>query len=38
MSVSHWAYDPDKCEGDFCPGDCDKCPKRDEDGEEESDD
>lgn len=31
MSVSKWAYDPDKCDGDFCPGDCDDCPKGDED-------
>lgn len=30
MSVSHWAYDPAICDGDFCPGNCDICPKRDE--------
>ena len=27
MSVSKWAYEPDKCDGDFCIGDCDKCGK-----------
>ena len=27
MSVSKWAYDPDKCDGDLCPGDCDMCSK-----------
>ena len=27
MSVSKWAYSPDKCDGEFCPGDCDSCPK-----------
>lgn len=34
MSVSKWAYDPDKCDGNFCPGDCDCCGKADE-GEED---
>lgn len=29
MSVSLWAYNPDVCDGDFCPMDCDYCPKRD---------
>ena len=28
MSVSKWAYTPEKCDGDFCPQDCDNCPKR----------
>ena len=28
MSVSKWAYDPAKCDGDYCPGDCDFCAKR----------
>lgn len=23
-----WAYNPDVCDGDFCPMDCDYCPKR----------
>lgn len=27
MSVSKWAYIPAKCDGDFCPGDCDVCSK-----------
>jgi hypothetical protein len=30
MSVSKWAYSPEKCDGDFCPGDCDKCGKAEE--------
>lgn len=25
MSVNKWAYDPEKCEGRFCCGDCDYC-------------
>lgn len=35
MSVSKWAYEPEKCDGDFCVGDCDFCPKADDNGEEE---
>lgn len=27
MSVSKWAYDPQKCDGQPCPQDCDLCPK-----------
>lgn len=27
MSVSKWAYEPDKCDGDFCIGECDRCGK-----------
>lgn len=27
MSVSKWAYEPEKCDGDFCCGDCDHCEK-----------
>ena len=34
MSCSLWAYDPEKCDYDYCPGDCDNCHKADE-GEEE---
>ena len=30
MSVSKWCYNPDYCDGDFCVGDCDLCPKTDE--------
>lgn len=29
MSVRLWAYQPDKCEGNPCHGDCDLCSKRD---------
>lgn len=25
-----WMYDPDFCEGHFCPKDCDGCPWADE--------
>lgn len=25
MSVSKWAYDPEKCDGVLCVGDCDLC-------------
>lgn len=28
MSVSLWAYDPDYCDGDYCPNNCDICAKR----------
>lgn len=28
-----WAYDPDICDGDFCPMNCDHCPKADRDYE-----
>ena len=27
MSVELWAYDPEICDGDFCPMCCDRCPK-----------
>ena len=27
MSVRKWAYEPWKCEGDYCPGACDFCRK-----------
>lgn len=30
MSVSKWAYEPKKCDGDYCLGDCDNCQKKDE--------
>ncbi len=29
MSVSHYAYEPWKCDGEYCPGDCDLCYKAD---------
>ena len=25
MSVSKWNYDPERCDGRLCPGDCDYC-------------
>lgn len=25
MSVSKWAYDPERCDGQSCCGDCDRC-------------
>ena len=38
MSVSKWAYTPEVCDGEGCPGDCDLCDKpknmEDEDDEE----
>lgn len=27
MSVSMWCYTPEKCDGDYCRGDCDNCRK-----------
>ena len=27
MSRDIWAYTPEICDGDYCPKDCDKCPK-----------
>ena len=27
MSVSKWDYEPEKCDGDYCCGECDNCPK-----------
>lgn len=29
MSGWLWAYNPDVCDGDFCPNNCDYCSKRD---------
>ena len=28
MSVSKWAYEPEKCDGQKCVGDCDLCSKK----------
>ena len=25
-----WAYNPDVCDGDYCPMNCDHCPKRED--------
>ena len=36
MSVSKWAYEPEKCDGQKCVGDCDFCDKAEE--SEENDD
>ena len=33
MSVSKWAYEPKKCDGGYCPGDCDECVKANDDEE-----
>lgn len=27
MGCSRWAYEADRCDGDYCPGDCDRCAK-----------
>ena len=35
MSVDKWAYSPEKCDGDFCPGDCDFCMKAEEEEDAE---
>ena len=35
MSVSKWAYTPEKCDGKPCVGDCDLCSKAHEDDDEE---
>ena len=32
-----WAYEPSKCDGDFCPHDCDRCEKSDFFVEDEED-
>lgn len=34
MSVSLWAYQPDKCDGNSCPGDCDFCSKAEDNTDE----
>lgn len=35
MSVSLWAYQPDKCDGNVCPGDCDSCGKADKESDKD---
>lgn len=32
-----WSYDPEKCDYEYCIGDCDRCPLAEEDDEEEGD-
>ena len=36
MSVSKWSYDPTKCDGHYCPGECDLCSLTEERKEDES--
>ena len=38
MSVSKWAYQPEKCDGDYCCGECDLCSKKYEGVEDDEDD
>lgn len=38
MSVSKWAYEPYKCDGEFCIGDCDLCYKAELEEENVGDD
>lgn len=35
MSVNLWAYDPEKCDGKYCCGDCDFCNRTDDELEED---
>lgn len=35
MSVDKWSYDPDKCDGALCVGDCDYCEIWEEDKEQD---
>ena len=37
VSVDKWAYSPEKCDYEYCVGDCDRCPLAEEDDEEEGD-
>ncbi len=30
-----WKYTPEKCDGDFCPMDCDTCPKEDSESDDD---
>ena len=36
MSGSLWRYSPQKCDGDYCCGECDNCPKEWEDEDNEA--
>lgn len=27
MGINTWSYTPEKCDGDYCPCNCNKCPK-----------
>lgn len=33
MSVKLWAYEPEKCDGDYCPNNCNICSKAEVDEE-----
>lgn len=33
MGVHTWAYEPEKCDGDYCPCNCDVCSKAEIDEE-----
>lgn len=35
MSIELWAYDPDRCDGDYCPMNCDICRKAEPEEEDE---
>ena len=35
MSVSMWAYSPEKCDGKPCVCECDMCPKAYEDDDDD---
>ena len=35
MSCSKWAYKPEMCDGQICPGDCDLCHLWEEYGEDD---
>lgn len=34
MSVRLWGYEAEKCDGDYCPNDCDRCYKADKTAED----
>ena len=36
MSVSKWAYEPTKCDGHYCPGECDMCSLAEEDEDDDA--
>ena len=38
MSISLYAYDPDRCDGDYCKMDCTFCSKNPEYGYDEGED
>ena len=36
MSDTIWRYNPDLCDGDYCPQDCDNCDRGEWEGEEDN--